>query len=385
MDFEFLLPVSDAVLSHNGSLHKQTLGKTLKIHTKSEGLPDMNGVRLAIFCIDEFRYTSASSHQKTDTSALRIQLYKLYSGNWDSAIADLGDIQKGATTEDTDYAVKELVSYLIKLNIIPIIIGGSQEITYAAYRAFDTLSGMINIVAIDNCFDFRLSEELVSPRSYMGKIIIEKPNNLFNFSNLGYQTYYNAQEVIDLIDKLLFEAYRLGEITGNIAIVEPVLRDADIVSLDMTSVKSSELGYMENTYPNGFSSMEICAISRYSGISDRVSVFGIYEPVKSKTSYQLIAQMIWYFIEGYNFRTNEYPFDKENNCTKFIVPVNDETLHFYKSDISGRWWIEVPLLKNLNNKLKRGTLLPCTHQDYLDACNQIIPGRWWKAHKKAMN
>lgn len=384
MDFEFLLPVDDVVLSNSSFLHKQTLGRTLKIHTKSRGLPDMDGVRLAIFCVCEFRYTAAANHQKTDTSALRIQLYKLYRGNWNTAVADLGDIREGATVQDTEYAVKALVSYLIQSNITPVIIGESQEITYATYRAFDTLSKMVNIVAIDNCFDFGLSGDIISPQSYMGKIIVEKPNNLFNFSNLGYQTYYNAQEVIDLIDKLFFEAYRLGEITGNVASVEPVLRDADIVSLDMTSVKSSDVGDAENTYPNGFSSMEICAISRYSGISDRVSVFGIYESGKSKTSYPLIAQMIWYFIEGYNFRTNEYPVNLKNNYTHFIVPVDNEILNFYKSDISGRWWVEVPLLKDLNNKLKRQALLPCTHQDYLDACNQIFPQRWWKAHKRTM-
>ncbi|MCB0374712.1 MAG: formimidoylglutamase [Sinomicrobium sp.] len=385
MDFEFLLPVSNTVLSHSSFLHKQTLGKTLKIHTKNEGFPEMDDVRIALFCVNEFGYSSTKFHQQTDISGLRIQLYKLYAGNWNTVVADLGDIAKGATPEDTDYAVKTLVAYLVTTGIVPVVIGGSQEITYATYRAFDALSNMVNIVAIDSCFDFGFQEELISSQSYMGKIILEKPNNLFNFCNLGYQTYYNAQETIDLIDNLFFEAYRLGEITKDIAIAEPVLRDADIVSLDVTSVKSSDLGYTENVHPNGFNSREICAISRYAGISDRVSVFGIYEFEGSALSYQLIAQIIWYFIEGYNFRTNEYPFRKKNEYTRFMVPVDNETLNFYKSDISGRWWIEVPSITASNNKLERQALLPCTHQDYLDACNQVIPQRWWKAYRKAMN
>jgi len=385
MDFEFLLPVSNSVLSHNSFLHKQTLGKTLKIHTINEGLPDIKDVQIALFCVKESRYPSVRAHQKIDTSELRIQFYKLYTGNWDSTVADLGDIEEGATIEDTEYAVKELVAYLVKARIVPVVIGENQDITYPTYRAFDTISKMVNLVSVDHSLDFGISEELISSQSYMGKIIVEQPTNLFNFSNLGYQSYYNAQETIDLIDKLFFEAWRLGEVTSDITVAEPVLRNADIVSMDVTSVKSSDLGHTEDACPNGFNSREICAISRYAGISDRVSVFGIYEFGKSKKSYELVAQMIWYFIEGYNFRTNEYPFERKDNYTKFIVPVDNETLNFYKSQISGRWWVEIPLLKDLNNKLKRHALLPCTHQDYLDACNQIIPQRWWKAHKKTMN
>jgi hypothetical protein len=43
---------------------------------------------------------------------------------------------------------------------------------------------------------------------YLTKII-DEPNNLFNYCNIGYQTYYNSQEEIDLIEKLFFDAYRL--------------------------------------------------------------------------------------------------------------------------------------------------------------------------------
>jgi len=385
MDFEFLLPVSNSVLSHNTFLHKQTLGKTLKVHTASAGLPDMNGVKIALFCVKESRYPSTRAHQKIDSSELRIQLYKLYTGNWDLPMADLGDIEEGATPEDTDYAVKTLVARLISSGIIPIVIGENQEITYATYRAFDGLSKMVNIVSVDSGLDFGFSEALISAESYMGKIIVEKPTNLFNFSNLGYQSYYNAQETIDLMEKLFFEAYRLGEVTSDITIAEPIMRNADIVSLDATSVKSSELGHPKDGYPNGFNSREICALARYAGISDRVSVFGIYEFGTSRQSYKLIAQMLWYFVEGCNFRTNEYPFEQKENYTRFIVPVDNEELNFYESNLSGRWWVEVPLLEDLNNKLKTHALLPCTHQDYLDACNQVIPQRWWKAQKKAMN
>lgn len=382
MDFEFLSPVSTVVLAHSQLLSRQSIGKYMYIHSEKDGFPELDHVQLAIVGVNETRSASMPAQERPDLAEIRIQLYQLFTGNWSSNIADLGDIEPGETVEDTYFAVKTVVENLVKNRIVPIIIGGGQDITYATYRAFDKLEQMVNLVAVDSKFDFGSSDELVSSNSYMSKIIVEQPNNLFNFCNLGYQTYFNAQEEIDLMDKLFFDAYRLGAVTNDIAIAEPVFRDADVVSLDITAVRASELGHASGTFPNGFDGREICAIARYAGISDKVSVFGIYENRNTRINAQLTAQILWYFMEGYNFRKKDYPFTGVQNYEKYMVPMEDQELCFYKSDISGRWWIEVPIIGEMNNKLKRHTLLPCTHKDYLDACNEVVPERWWKAYKK---
>ena len=384
MNFDFLSPVENVVLAHTQLLPKQALGKIIHVHSEKEGVPDLDNVSIAIIGVNESRNAFEHPKEKPDLTAIRKELYKLFRGNWNSRIVDLGDIERGDTVEDTYYAVKSTVNCLLNENIIPVIIGGSQDLTYACYRGFDDQNAMVNIVSVDSKFDFGGADELISSQSYMSKIIMEHPNNLFNFSNLGYQSYYNAQEEIDLMDKLFFDCYRLGQLSSDITIAEPVLRDADIVSVDMKSVKSSEIGVNFHTAPNGFDGREICAIARYAGISDKVSLFGIFEHAHSPQCAQLIAQLIWYFIEGVNFRKKDYPFSSLENYDKYMVLANDEELAFYKSHLSGRWWIEIPIIPNLNNKLKRHALLPCTHQDYLDACNQIIPERWWKAYKKTI-
>ena len=213
---------------------------------------------------------------------------------------------------------------------------------------------------------------------------MNQPNNLFNYCNIGYQTYFNSQEEIDLLDNLFFETYRLGEVVNSIQIVEPAMRDADIVSIDLSAVRNSDAPGNNNASPNGFTGAEICTIARYAGISDKVSSFGIYEfnsklDVKNQTA-QLIAQMIWYFIEGVNYRANDYPFGLKDNYQKYIVPIENEVLNFHKSNKSGRWWMEISL--NDNNKFKRHSLIPCTYQDYVCASNQEIPDRWYKTLKK---
>ncbi len=383
MDFEFLLPVQDAVLAHNQLLPKQALGPTIKIHSQQTGLPDLKGAKIAIVGINETRNAVIQHINPLPVSKIRQQLYKLFPGNWSHKIIDLGNINQGATVQDTYFAVQSMCEFLLKEEIIPILIGGSQDVVYPAYRAFDEIGNMVNLVSVDSRFDFGNADELISSQSYMSKIIVEKPNNLFNFSNLGYQTYYNAQEEVDLMDKLFFDAFRLGEVVKDITVVEPILRDANMVSVDMGAVKSPghDAG---GDVPNGFDSREICAITRYAGISEKVQLFGIFECHGKNYSAALIAQMIWYFIEGVNYRIEEVAIDKKGAYQKYIVPVDDEELNFYKSNKSGRWWIEIPFMINLNNKLKRHTLLPCTYADYLDACNQKRPERWWKAFKKSI-
>jgi hypothetical protein len=212
---------------------------------------------------------------------------------------------------------------------------------------------------------------------------MEEPNNLFNFSNMGYQTYFNSQEEIDLIDSLYFEAYRVGEIANNIKLAEPVLRDADVVSIDMNAIKSGDSGNLEFFNPNGFNGREICALSRYAGLSDRVSSFGIFNYNNSQTEALLIAQILWYFVEGVNFRSGEYPFVDKESYFKYIVPIEGyEDLIFYKSDLTERWWIEVPFGFNVNEKLIKKIMLPCAYEDYEMAISQQLPDRWWRTFKK---
>jgi hypothetical protein len=379
MEFDFLKPLGNEILQVISGFSSQQLGSKIVLNT-AEDFPDLDKIKIAIIGVLDNR---GDLHQteKVNLDPIRKELYGLFPGNWDASIADLGNILEGNSISDTHFALRKVISSLIKKKIIPIVIGGSQDLTYALYRSYDEFEQMVNLVSIDSKFDFGKDSDAVSASSYLTRIIIEEPNNLFNFSNLGYQTYYNSQEEIDLIDKLFFEGYRLGEVSNNISLAEPVFRDADLVSLDLTSVKSSASGNFTTFIPNGFNGKEICALARYAGISDKVSLFGLFNHNNSAQESVLIAQIIWYFIEGYHYRSNEYPFGSRKNYIKYTIPLEEELI-FYKSNKTDRWWIEIPFISNGNNKLKKSSLLPCSYEEYLGACNQEIPERWWKAQRK---
>lgn len=379
MVFDFLQPVTEELVKYVGELSKQTLGNKIVLHTEAD-FPNLDNVNIALITVDEYRGAEVENSDE-DFVNFRKYLYSLFPGNWNFTIADLGTIQSGASLEDTYFLVKSISEDLIRKKITPIIIGGSQDLTYPLYRAYDNLDQMVNLVVVDNAFDF--AKETALPfNSYLSRVVVEEPCNLFNYANLGYQTYFNSQEEIDLVEKLFFESYRLGEVSNNITIAEPVMRDADLVSFDLCAVQSSYSGNYQQFNPNGFTGKEICALARYSGISDKVSSLGLFNFYNSVKEVSLVAQILWYFLEGYAFRSNEYPFGSKENYFKYIVPIEEEELVFYKSDKTGRWWIEIPFILNGNNKIKRNTLLPCTHDDYLAACEQERPERWWKAQRR---
>jgi arginase family enzyme len=379
MMFDFLQPLSDDLLIDIHRVSNQALGKKVVFHTNQE-TPILEGDSIAIIGVLDNRGFNLFNTLE-DLNEIRLQFYNLFPGNWNTKIFDLGDIIAGSALNDTYYIVKTICAELIKKRIIPIIIGGSQDITYAMYRAYDNLDQMVNLVTVDSKFDFENGQGKSLADSYLSKIIVDDPSNLFNYSNMGYQTYFNSQEEIDLIEKLYFDAYRLGDISHNTTVAEPVFRDADLISIDMNSVKSSVSGNKKPFVPNGFNGKEICILARYSGISDKVSSFGVFNHNNTDKEAVLIAQIIWYFIEGYHYRSKEYPIGTKENFIKYIVPIEDEELTFYKSNYSERWWIEIPH-SNLNNKLRRNTLLPCSNEDYILATQQEIPNRWWKAQRK---
>lgn len=362
----YFQPIEEAVAAKEFSVER--IGGRILKYTSCEGFPNLEGVQLAIF-------TLADNGKE---NLFREYFYQFFIGNWNITIADLGNFSEGKTDKDTEMGIKEIVNDLISIGITPIIIGKKQEVTYGMYRAFDKMEQLVNLVCVDTIFDFGNHQEFVSPDSYMSRILMEEPTNLYHFANIGYQTYYNAQETLDVVEQMYFEAYRLGEVTHCLELVEPVMRDADIVSIDMRSVQASDLDWAAG-YPSGFTNREVCAITRYAGLSMKTSVFGVFEIPNTPRALQLLGQMVWYFIEGYNYRIKEFPTLNDPNFIKYNVLCSEDlVIKFYKSIRTGRWWI---LPSEYANGMQ---MLPCMEQDYKEAANGIIPQRWWNLYKKAI-
>jgi formiminoglutamase len=372
----------------NSAFESGTLGNIIHLHNTKSGLPDLSNKNLALIGVKESRNSNHNTGCSEAPDEVRKYLYPLFAGNPEASIADLGNIVKGNTVSDTYFALTKVVAHLVSNNIIPLIIGGSQDLTFAIYRAYEEMEQTVNLVTVDPSFDLGDLDEEMTSKSFLSKIILHQPNFLFNYSNIGYQTYFVDQRVIDLMSKLYFDTYRLGQVRNNIEDVEPVVRNADILSFDISAVRFADAPGNNYSTPNGFYGEEACQITRYAGMSDKLTSIGFFEinpesDIRGTTSH-LVAQMIWYFMEGYYNRKKDYPVGEKTDYLKYRVVIKDNKheLIFYKSNKSDRWWMDVPYPENKKIRFKRHHLVPCSYKDYQTACNDEMPDRWWITYQK---
>lgn len=328
---------------------QQRMGDLIKSYTERGNFPDFENADLVIVGVREDRDAVNNEGCALAPDYVRKHLYNLYPGMFRPKIVDLGNIRAGFNISDTYFAVSSALGEILEKNIVPIIIGGSQGITYANYQAYEKLGQIINIVAIDPMLDLGRSENEMNSRSYLSNIILHQPNYLFNFGNIGYQTYFNDQEALKLMKNLMFDTYRLGVVRNNIEDAEPIVRNADLLTVDVSCIRHSDAPGNGNSSPNGFYGEEICQIIRYAGLSDKLTSIGFYETnprldPHGQTAH-LVAQMIWFFIEGFYNRPKDFPFRNEEDYMKYRVNISDhkEEVVFFKSKKTDRWWMEIPL------------------------------------------
>lgn len=361
-----------------------TLAERIEVHGQ-EGFPEVTPGTVALFSVPEYRGASFIS-DSSNVDGLRLELGRLKNNFKRLRVVDLGVIRPGESVQDTYYALSSAVAGIIKAGGIALVIGGSHDLTYANYLGYEKLEQVVNLVTVDARFDIGDAEEEVSESRFLHKIILHQPNILFNYSNLAYQSHHVAQSEVELMKKMYFDVYRLGEVQANLEQVEPVVRNADMLSFDLNTVRSSDLPSNLAQEPNGLYGEEACAVSRYAGLSDKLTSFGLYNYPSDpdKRTEKLSAQILWYFLLGVENRKGDYPFADKESYLKYTVAIQDGTydIVFYKSNLSDRWWMEVPYPSKRGAKYQRHFMVPCHYEDYQVACNDEIPDRWWQTFQK---
>ena len=371
-------------ISPNQFFDEEQLGSVIQIHQDS--FPEMEKKSCALFFVPEYRgMLEGINASQIKNNIFREKLYRLFKArDWDLPIYDLGDLLPGKELKDTYFALAQIVAELVKNDIIPMVIGGSQDLTTAMFIGYEQLEQLINSCCIDSNLDLGEAEEAPTADGFVGSLLLRRPCYLFNHSNIGLQIPFAKPKEVDLFEKLFFDICRLGEFNSDFTKAEPLLRNADIISIDFQSVKAADLNHAYAN-PNGFRADQICQLAKYAGISDKVTSLGIFNCLDlNEVSADLVAQTIWYFLDGVVSRKGDFPKGDKSDYTRFTVFLEEgnHEIIFYKSNKSARWWMEVPYPPSEFSKFDRHHMVPCNKSDYDDAMKNEMPDLWWKTYQK---
>ncbi|MES2691352.1 MAG: formimidoylglutamase [Bacteroidota bacterium] len=384
---DFIKPVPAPVYADIHESSPKSLINVIDIHTKQ--WPDIDDADLVILGVKEDRIRPEHAGVAVTPDEVRKELYKLFKPKYEVKIADIGNIEAGNSVNDTLFALNACLKELHERKKTVIILGGTADLAYSQFTSYEGTNPNLNVLVADAKIDLKQNETEPAYSNYLYKIITHQPNYLFNIVHLGNQAYYVEQESLDAFDKMNFDLFRLGHVRSKMQESEPLMRNADMVVFSMNSIKAADAGSTVEMNPNGFYGEEACQLARYAGMSNDLSSIGFYDLNAFKDlnagGSKLLSQMLWYFIDGYYNRKNDYPSSDNKDYTIYrtSLKTGNYEIVFYKNRYNERWWMEVPYPKE--RSVQKGTfMVPCSYSDYQAALNDEIPDRWMRAYQKLL-
>jgi formiminoglutamase len=369
---DFLLPVDMHALNNDEGYNDGQMAK--HITTYQSIVPEVATADIVLVGVGEYRGEGNFAKQVDGANAIRKQLYQLHYWHSDIKIVDIGNIACGASLQDSYAAVKTVLIELMQLNKTVVILGGSHDITLAQYMAFKDMGKVVEATCIDATIDLK-GESALRSENFLLEMLTSEPNFVKHYNHIGFQSYFVHPRMLETMDKLRFDCYRVGKAKEDLEEIEPVIRNTHLLSFDINAIKYSDAPSTQCS-PNGFTGEEACVLSRYAGLSSSLNSFGIYgynpaTDMNHLTAKQ-IAQMLWYFIDGKNRSKKEAALDDKAMFNEFTTVFGEVDTVFLQSRKTGRWWMQLP-----NKKM-----IACSKNDYITAGHNQIPERWLRAQER---
>ncbi|MEJ7766807.1 MAG: formimidoylglutamase [Chitinophagaceae bacterium] len=370
---DFLDPVDIHLLSNDEVYKEGQIGNNMAIFTKV--FPDIDQAAIILVGCNEVRGHGASRKNNHAPDAIRCQFYKLFHYHMDIKLADIGNIKQGITLSDTYAALKTVVSELVNCGKTVIILGGSHDLTLAQYHAYADSKNIIEMACVDSRMD--LSIEMQEPsEKFLMQILTGEPNYIRHYNHIGFQSYYVHPRILETMDKLRFDCYRLGNVRENIEEMEPVIRNCQLFSFDISAIAHA-FAPANSESPNGFDGEQACVLMRYAGLSANVNTIGIYgyfpEEDRNNLTAKQISQMLWYLLDGKSRGMREAMLEDKDAFLEFTTAFTEVNTVFLQSKKTGRWWMQLP----------DHTFIACSYKDYQLASSNEIPERWLRAQERS--
>ena len=366
---DYLEPINLDLLSKDEGYRDTQLGKHIKANQGS--LPDISKADMVLIGAGECRGGGYALNGHEAANAVRGALYSLYYWHTQVAIVDLGNVKLGQSIQDSYAALRTVISELLLQNKKVVIMGGSHDLSLAQYHAYTSIPTLVNAVVVDAKIDLDLEARLPADH-FLEELFTGLPNHLNHYAHIGFQSYFMHPHMLETIDKLRFDCYRLGKVREDIEEMEPAIRDSHMMSFDISAIQNAQAPANLIT-PNGFNGEEACILMQYAGMSWKTSTIGLFgyqaELDNNGLTAIQMAQMIWYVIDGVQKGKKESPLSDAERFKEFHIAFSDIETNFLQSKSTGRWWMQTH-----NNQWA-----PCSYKDYLVASNNEIPERWLRA------
>jgi arginase family enzyme len=366
---DFVEPINLAYLSKDEGYRDTQLGKHIKSYETA--LPDITDADIVLIGAGECRGAGFVLNGFEAANNVRAALYNLYYWHAQVTIADLGNVKLGQTIQDSYAALRTVIAELMLQNKKVVIMGGSHDLTLPQYHAYTSIPTLVNAVVADAKIDLDLEARLPSDH-FLEELFTGLPNHLNHYAHIGFQSYFMHPHMLETIDKLRFDCFRLGVVRESIEEMEPVIRDSHMMSFDISAIQHAQAPANIIT-PNGFNGEEACVLMQYAGMSWKTSSIGLFGYQAELDHHGLtaiqMAQMIWYIIDGVHRGKKEAPLTALDRFKEFQIAFSDIDTQFLQSKSTGRWWM----------KLHNDEWMPCSYKDYLIASNNEIPERWLRA------
>lgn len=378
MDLTILFsPIDESI--YQKTYAPNSIFKSIRVF--GDKMPDYKGSHIAIFGVKEERGTQTNTGCAKGPDEIRKKLYNLKKGTGAYRIVDLGNLNPGIDLDETYVRISEVCRILLENNVLPLVLGGTHDLDYGQYRGYEEMEKLISLLNIDAFLDLDDNRDADKANQHIHKILLHEPNYLLSYTHLAHQLYLIDPSSAAILEKLYFEAFRIGQMRTNLAEMEPAIRNADLMSFDITAIRSSDAPGNANAQPFGLTGEEACQLCWYAGMNEKLSSAGFYEynpdfDDATKKTASVIATMIWYFIEGFYHRKHDTNF-KSNDFLKYVVSMaaEPETITFYKSKVTEKWWMEVAYHQP-GARYTRNSIIPCSYNDYQVATKGEVPERY---------
>lgn len=324
---------------------------------------------IVLLFVSDYRGANGDAESQ-DFTGIRREFYKLSQLDFDIPIIDLGDLVSGRTPQDSHYILQEVLSACHQKGAIPVIVGGSNDLAFSLFSALNIYQENINYTQISNVVSLKQGDE-IHESNFLSKILGAKNFSIKNYHHLGYQKHLNEMDSVKLIQEVQFDIIRLAEMMNSTEKTEPYFRKADLVTVNCDAVETFAEPFSMNPQVNGLNRREICAYMKEIGLSERLKSVGIFNYniySDSQLNHQLLAQMIWYLIEGINIQRSH---PKEKSYETFYVLINDEQYAFKREVFSNLWYFGED--ENIDN------CIPCSRSDFDEAKKGFLGSRFTRS------